>query len=186
MRKFLTITLVSLLVATCIHAQKIKFTSINAIGILSGESKSKLSIETINGIKYKSWSTGIGIAYDSYGHASIPLFLDVRKTFGKKNVQPLLYVDAGINIELYNDDIPSKTSWGNSQGYAPFYGEAGGGVSFKLKKQKALNLTAGYSYKHLKYAIAVPSFSSLYPSAPATMMLDYEYRRISIKLALQF
>jgi len=59
------------------------FKSTNLIGNLIGEQGSKFSMQSINGFSKNNYSVGIGIGIDPYGHSSIPLFLDLRKSFGK-------------------------------------------------------------------------------------------------------
>ena len=63
------------------QSKKIKFHSINNIGLLKGQVDDVLQLQTINGIKYKSFFGGVGIGLDNYYFKTIPLFVDLRKCF---------------------------------------------------------------------------------------------------------
>ncbi|HVY74956.1 MAG TPA: hypothetical protein VG890_09015, partial [Puia sp.] len=70
-----------------------QFHSINQVGLLEGESGSSWQLQTVNGMSYKSWFAGIGVGLDYYRLRGIPLFLDLRKTFGHSRNKPFVYAD---------------------------------------------------------------------------------------------
>lgn len=171
--------------------QSIKFNSINSIGLLSGEIQNKFTLQTINGLQYKSWFAGLGASLDNYGYRSIPAFIDIRKTFGHKEWLPFVYVDGGINFSLYSSDLPRKLN--NKDAYKlknTFYGEAGFGVNRKLNRKIQFNFSIGYSYKHLGYLqYDVGGYGIILNnqmSPPTITQYDFYYRRIAIKTGLQF
>ncbi|MBC7587478.1 MAG: hypothetical protein H7178_03885 [Chitinophagaceae bacterium] len=185
------IAILLLFPALCL-AQKnrsIKFTSNTQVGILSGKSEKVPSLQTINGIAFKKVSIGIGVGYDNYGYKSIPLFLDARKKFGQHTTQLIIYADGGFNIPLRSNAFPKKWNDGNNayQFNISLYAEAGIGISNKISELISANLTVGYSYKHFSYTEHSQLWYAMpysYSSGNATY--DYYYRRLSVRLGLQF
>ncbi len=174
------------MIAPNIHAQQespvIKFSNITSTGLLSGQSQNVLTLQTINGIKYKTWFAGIGAAYDTYGYTSIPLFIDIRKTIGNKKWQPFIYADAGVNFSLYSDILPRKINGVDAyKFYDPFYGETGLGLGRTIYGKTTFTLSAGFSYKEFSY------LQYSYPSSPpGGAQIAFYYRRFSIKMGVQF
>src|SRR5688572_9219460 len=74
------------------------FSSINQIGGLYGSKGTYFQLQTINGIRYKTWFAGIGAGIDLYTRGGFPVFLDVRKDIFEKRSTPFLYADAGIHL----------------------------------------------------------------------------------------
>lgn len=185
--------LVALLLLSCalVNAQKktIKYNNITNIGWLGGSSQNAFTLQTINGIKIDKWQLGIGVGLDNYGTKSIPVFVDVRRTFGNKKWQPLVYADAGVNYTLRWGNFAVKDF--NNEYYFDvnntFYGEFGMGLSTKISKKTSLNITAGFSYKHLSYT-EKNMYAFIYPSVnyPTTYQLDYYYKRLALRVGLQF
>ncbi|MEJ7676243.1 MAG: hypothetical protein WKF59_26955 [Chitinophagaceae bacterium] len=66
--------------------QKLKFTSVNQVGVVSGSSGESWLIQTINGIKKDKWGTGIGVGVDFYVERGVPLFLDIRRDLLNKKI----------------------------------------------------------------------------------------------------
>lgn len=194
MKKYFLLTWILIISICSIHAQQVKkhelkFSSINNIGLLSGEIQNKFTIQSINGLKYKSWFAGLGVSLDNYGYRSIPAFIDLRKTFGHYQWSPFVYIDGGINFPLYSSDLPRK--WSNQDAYKlknTFYRETGLGVSAKLDKKLKFNFSVGYSYKHFAYTQYNYYYilMNLPYSKPNSSQYDFYYRRIAIRSGLQF
>lgn len=169
----------------------LKFSSINSIGLLSGEIQNKFTLQTINGLQYKSWFAGLGASLDNYGYRSIPAFIDIRKTFGHKEWLPFVYIEGGLNFPLYSSDLPRK--WGSVDAYKlhnTFLGEAGAGIRRKLNKRLQFEFAIGYSYKPFSYIqynnyYIVNPVSSYIPY-PINTQYNFYYRRIAIRSGLQF
>jgi len=125
------------------------FCSINQVGVATGESYHSLLIQSVNGLRYKTWFMGLGAGIDTYSEISIPLFIDVRKNLLAKPNTPFLYADAGMQImaEKSNRD---KTNF-NWRIYHPgLYYDFGAGYYLPLKNKDALLLSAGYSVKKIE------------------------------------
>jgi hypothetical protein len=166
---------------------KLKFTSINAIGILNGYGASPFAMETINGIRYKSLSTGIGVAVDNYAYRTIPLFIDVRKRFGKHGFQPFVFAEMGVSVPLQTDALP-KTLYGQPANDLKngFYGEWGVGLQKQIAKSCAFFVSVGYSYKQFKYK----NYQYYFPvspddNEPPYIKYNYSYNRIALRMGVQ-
>ena len=72
--------IIAFIFSTGLNAQtKPKFQSQNFIGVLGGEKDASFQIQTINGVQYRTWFSGIGTGLDFYFQRSVPLFLSVGK-----------------------------------------------------------------------------------------------------------
>lgn len=193
MRKASVIILLLAFIYTGARAQQkkdsIKFSGSISVARLTGESQKLFTYQAIGGITYKKWFAGLGAAYDRYGYKSIPVFVDVKKYFGnKKNWQPLVYGDAGVNLGLYSEQLPRKQSDVDNVKFSPgFYGEAGAGIARRISKKIKLCFSAGFSFKqfsYLKYNLGTRQGTGM--QRDYSMSYDYNYRRYSLKLGLQF
>ncbi|AXY75253.1 hypothetical protein D3H65_15230 [Paraflavitalea soli] len=143
------------------------FSSINQFGVVTGENDNGIQLQTINGVRYKTWSVGVGVGLDTYSALTVPLFLDIRKSLLTKPATPFLYADGGIQFSAekkYNkDDYASKD-------YDPglFY-DVGVGYYIGLKNKNALLMSVGYSFKGLDYTY----YTSTY---------KYKLNRFSLKV----
>ena len=50
------------------------------IGMLNGSSSAATNLQTVHGVTYRGWFTGIGIGLDNYSYRTAPLFVELRKT----------------------------------------------------------------------------------------------------------
>ncbi|HEX3025115.1 MAG TPA: hypothetical protein VHP12_07880 [Chitinophagaceae bacterium] len=197
--KKIIIVIVLLILFQHINAQKtekkLRFTSINNIGVIVGKNSSGISLQTVNGFKLKhNWIAGFGVAYDPYQIASVPVFIDARKYFGNKQWMPFLYADAGKNYTLRNNNYPKNWSDG-SEAYTftnSLYAETGIGISKAITKNNKFFLSAGYSYKQFNYSQHIITY---FPWMDLSQMLHYQtnyyqyhfsFQRLSIKMGIEF
>lgn len=158
------------------------FSSINQVGVLTGERSLYMLIQTINGIQYKTWFAGLGAGIDYYTSRGYPLFIDVRKEIFNKPYTPFLYADAGIHIADINNEKSEQFETIFNNG---FYYDAGAGYKIGLTKKGGLLLSAGFSYKYVTrrvtskycYPLGCLENSNLYTS---------RLNRLSLKLGWQF
>ena len=57
--------------------------------------KSAFAVQTINGIKWKTLSAGIGVGIDNYVFRTVPVFADIRADILKRKNTPFVFIDAG-------------------------------------------------------------------------------------------
>jgi len=155
-----------------------------------GENGSAFLIQTINGVRYKTWSAGIGAGLDYYFVRSIPLFLDLRKDILNKKNTPFVYADGGINYVWETSKDKSQYIKKNYNS-TPFY-DVGIGYKTSLGKQNALLLSLGFSQKLIKEQQTTTVYYYYtdfypYPIAPVTPdRYSYTLDRLSLKLGWQF
>lgn len=181
------------LLATIVSAQPEKdqkqknfhFHSITQAGFLAGSSDVKLQLETINGIKYKTYFVGAGIGLDYYYERSVPVFIDLRKNIFDRPQSPFVYADAGINFPWVDK---TEKNWRFEYKKGAYY-EFGAGYSFPVRKSLAVIISAGYSFKILSADEYSWNYflSSYWP--PSSSYIDhhkYTLRRIGIKAGFSF
>lgn len=196
MKKILGIIWVVLLAHTCFSqkspSKKIHFTSINNVGLLFGEQDNCFNIQSINGISTKNnFVFAIGIGFDSYIVKSIPVFLDVRKYFGQKKIQPFIFGDIGRSFNLYDNNFPKASSNSNA-GYTfnrSAYYELGAGITKKISPTLKIFTSIGCSFKEFNYSTStyVYPWSSLYSlTNPSYENYAFTFQRLSVKIGLAF
>ncbi len=193
----LSCLLASIVMYSCAQQKTIpgkwQFHSINNVGLLEGQAGSAFQLQTINGVQYKSWFGGIGLGLDYYRFRTIPLFIDLRKEFGKGDNKFFVYADAGMNFYWRRDkdvkQFPLDDAFKNG-----FYAEPGAGYQCKLTRKVSLLFSAGYTYKkiseeggYLYYFtdLAYPGPANYYPD-PGMEKIKYNCNRLVLKAGIRF
>ena len=165
--------------------KKIKFSSINQVGLLSGSSGEAFMLQTINGLKKDKWFAGAGTGLDFYRERTIPLFLAIRRDLINRINTPFVYADAGINFSWLNSFQKQQKQFPISSPGLIY--DLGIGWKLSGKNNRAYIFSAGYSFKQVKEKV-----KSLWWSAPAPQLEsenyeshNYLYRRIVIKVGFQ-
>ena len=160
------------------------FTSIIQGGLLEGASGPSWNLQSINGIKYKTWSAGIGVALDYYIMRTIPLFIDIRKELFKKNRTPFLYADGGIQFDWLK--TKEKPGWGSSEYNRGYYYDIGGGYKFGIGKRDAFLVSAGYTMKTLREERITILQCIQAPCNPTKDYYKFSFSRLTFKVGWQF
>ncbi len=191
--KLFFITVLSLISLTVTAQKKITFSSQNYIGLLEGEHGSKFQLQTINGIKYRTWFAGLGTGLDWYYRRSIPAFLSLNKDFFKTgNRNFYISADGGVNFPWKEDK--NYNEWGYPIEKPSPGAYWGAGLGYKIgigKKNDALLIQVGYSYKHVSEKVRNIYYYT-FPIVPASQMpqftnrFDYHLRRLSLKIGWNF
>jgi len=183
--KFILI-IVIILQSADVNGQKNKpaFHSVLQAGILEGKEGTSFQLQSINGIKYRNWSTGIGVGLDYYHTRSIPVFLDIRKMIFNRSQSPFIYASGGYNFpwlrtrdEFMYNDIDSK---------AGLYYDAGIGYQLSVLKNNSLFFSAGYSFKRFSEKVSQYTYCLTGNCPEYKQRFDYYLRRLSIRTGLQF
>jgi hypothetical protein len=166
------------------NPHKLSFSSINQAGVATGAQRDAIIFQTINGVALKDWSAGIGVGIDGYSERSIPLFIDLRKSFGSGNNIPFVYVDGGINFGWLNF-IQRESSSFPEYKQPSWYYDTGLGWKIPLGTKTAFLLTAGYSLKQLNGDRR--AFGPVMGGQITEYREKFEntYRRLIIKLGVQ-
>lgn len=176
---FFTIIVLSLQLA--MNAQ-LKFESNNLVGLVSGSSKNALQVQTVNGLRYKTFFVGAGVGADNYYFKTIPLFADVRKNIFEKKETPFVYVDAGTNFPEKKNE---STTWQQSTYHSGLYYDVGIGYKWMIAKQFFVNASFGYSQKEYSSQEKYFYTTIIDPPIPPDRY-DYKLQRFTMKLGFGF
>jgi hypothetical protein len=139
---------VSLLAQEKIAPKKqVRFQSINQLGILEGKAASDYRVQTINGVAYKTWFTGIGVGIDDYNYRTIPVFWDLRKKLSKAASTGYVYTHVGPQFAWVKKSQEPTYYYYKNNYTAGWFIEGGIGYSVAMGKKNALLFSAGYSIK---------------------------------------
>ena len=153
-------------------------------GLLEGEIGSSYHLNAINGIRYRTWSTGIGVGLDYYHTRSIPLFLDFKKSIFTRERSPFLFMSGGYHF-LWDKEDPNNY-WGSTvENKGGLYYSGGIGYQFPLNRT-SLFFAAGYSYKEFSKEISQPVYCITWPCPEYKQTFDYHVRRLTIMTGLRF
>lgn len=160
------------------------FSSINQVGVLTGERGSSLLVQTINGIRYKTWFAGVGAGLDFYQTRGIPVFLDIRKNILNSPSTPFIYMDGGIHFSWPTDK--DKGDNGTRTFSNDLYFDAGLGYKASLGNTHALLLSVGYSLKKIEEVYTPFQFCPGGCGPIYTERYNYTLNRLSLKVGWQF
>ncbi len=175
MRYFLLIT--AIVFAGVANAQaKLRYSAGLEAGLTKGNSDNSHAYLLTNGVVYKSLTAGIGAGIDDYVFRSLPLFADIKKTFGHRHLQPFINASVGININEAKDKLKSEYNYYPNVDYKNgFYARAMAGVSLPLYKRLRVFIDAGYSYKTTR--ISYPSYAYSTEQIETTNTDIYRFNR---------
>ena len=181
---FLFVLTLTIAVTVTPQTKKAGYEGLVQAGLLEGERGSAFQLQTVQGVKYKTWSAGIGAGLDYYHTRSIPLFFDLRKSFSQKSKGAFIYADGGYNfLWLTTADkggFVEETKGG-------LYWAAGIGYALPVFKSQKLFFDIGFSQKRFsKVEDTMPYLSIWPPPASAYEKLTYSLNRLSIKTGLSF
>ena len=193
MKLFLIIA-VTTISATVLAQHNATFSSQNYIGLLEGEQGSKFQLQTINGIKYKTWFAGAGTGIDWYYRRSIPAFMSLNKDFFiKGNRNFFIATDVGANFPWLVDKNSYVAGYIVEESIPGFYWGAGLGYKIGIGKlNDGILLQLGYSYKHVGEKVKTPYYYDyvpgmiMQPKPDMTNRFDYYLRRLSLKIGWNF
>jgi hypothetical protein len=183
--KFILVSVAFLLFVIFSQAQqkeRLHYTTNNAIGLLFGKTEKELQLQTIQGVRYKSWSAGVGIGIDYYYERTVPLFADLRKSFF--NNRAFIYADLGSSLPWIKDEVtfsPEKIKY-----KAGFYGDWGIGYSIPVFRKLRFTTSLGYCHKELTTSYEYQN--AWIPEQQWRNLDEYHYtlRRYSLKIGLGF
>jgi hypothetical protein len=194
--KIALFALVIMMSPTPAHAQQkqektfLPLHSINSVGRIEGQAGSAFQLQTVNGVNQGSWFAGLGLGLDYYRIRSIPLFVDLRKEFGKAVNRLFVYAEAGENFS-WRTDNQAKQFFLNDKMKNGWYGEAGGGYLLRLSTAYHLSISIAYSYKTLtETGSNISTFVYFGPNGPENPTeeerISYHLNRLSLKLGFEF
>jgi hypothetical protein len=168
--------------------KKVQFQTLNQVGFLKGHNNDALQYQSINGIRYRSYSIGIGVGVDHYYYRTVPVFGELRKDLFNKKETPFIYAALGSSLPWIKETSPN--SWQRSEYSRGSFYEAGIGYKVPIKGRVFMSFSLGYSQKSLHET----QYSRIYRDFPPydteswtnPVYYDYTFRRISVKAGLGF
>jgi len=162
-----------------------RFQSVNQVGLVDGGMDTDFHLQTINGLRFGNWFTGIGVGIDYYYVRSVPLFLDVRNYWFKKRNSPFAYADIGINFPWAKDNGNDFVAQDINYNQGLYY-DIGLGYKLGLGNNHALLLSTGFTFKRLSGKRKYFYCPFLPPCAESFEEFDYKMNRISMKFGWEF
>jgi len=165
--------------------EKITYSSQISAGIIEGEQRTSFHIETLNGIKYRTWFGGVGTGLDYYYFRSIPVYLSAKKYLSPRNHSFYLQGDGGLNFAWDESSIRSWNQVGSD--FKPgLYWNGSIGFATGLDRKNSFSFGVGYSHKFLKEIkeIAVECFNP--PCENTYEVYRYNLSRLMLRLGWQF
>ena len=187
--KKIIISVISFIAFCNVQAQnKVAFSTQNYVGLLVGGSGNSPQIQTINGVRFNKWFTGIGTGIDWYSERSIPVFLSAERGFRvtpKKNI----YFSSGIGINFpwLDNDHNEWNSWSVSETKNGLFWNAGLGYKISVSKNNdAVLLYFGYSNKVYSEDVISTYPCLIGPCPETTETYKYNLKALSIKIGYGF
>jgi len=163
---------------------RVQYNGSVAAGILRGARGYSYEVEAINGIRYKGFYAGIGVAIDKYYAKSVPLFGALRFDILDKKKTPFIYLNIGSNLPLDRKEfsMTSTDYWYSFETGNGLYFDGGLGYSIPLKGQLKFLTSFGIS---LKDRTENKKWGG-YGMDPYAEAYHYQFRRYILKAGLSF
>ncbi len=156
------------------------FNSYNSVGFIAGKLPVAFAAQTENGITYKKWFVGAGLAIDLYYKETLPLFVAFKKDIALKTNSLFLYVNAGKNIVAKDKKIVGTFSTIETKG--GFYADAGVGYKIKIAKKGSIFFSMGNTVKNIREIETTSDFFGM----PGIFDSHYKFSRLVFKMGCQF
>jgi hypothetical protein len=166
--------------------ERIKFSVITQLGFLHGPSGNYAQGNFVSGIRYKTWTAGLGFGLDYYYLRSVPLFADLRKYLNKKDYAPFIYLDLGSNypwIKRNNEKIIVPGFYSSTYD-AGIYMDAGIGYRLKYGNAQGIVLSLGFSQKKLRDFQVAERWGPW--TSDEVYRYEYKLQRLSFKAGFAF
>jgi len=178
--------LIALIQTVC--GQKIMYGGMQQFGLVFGQSKTNVSFNMINGIRFKRFFTGIGVDaqfnhkqsysyYSSSNYNTSAVFVDVRYYINKKKN---FFVLGDVGLNFINEKIES----GNRGKYmkAPGY-YAGIGLGFKarLGKEVFYSFDVNYCIRQTRFDYSYTNFIK----AQQTDKYDFRQNCLLVRMGIE-
>lgn len=168
--------------------QKPRFSTQNTVGLLIGGSDNAPQLQTVNGVAYHNWYTGIGAGIDWYYQRSIPVFLSVNRYFTTSpRRQVFLSSGAGVNYAWGKPDYFTN-GWGYETQFRPgFFWTAGLGYQIAIGKQNDhLLIHLGYNNKSHTQETTTPLVCFTAPCPVSKESRKYSFNALSFRVGWGF
>jgi hypothetical protein len=157
----------------------IGFSSYNAVGFVAGNSPVAFTAQTVNGVSYGKWFAGAGFGLDQYHIKTLPLFVDVKRTFILNRITLFLFADAGTHFAERDKKI--NTAFASFTTKGGLYLDAGLGCKLPTGRTGHIFFSLGNTLKKI-----TQTETSLDTGFPYKNEIFNTLSRISFKMGYQF
>jgi hypothetical protein len=180
-----------LVAASCSLQAQVKYQASIEGGLMNGSWQTNGYVQTTHGIHYKQWFAGVGVGIDYYRYRTIPVFAELRRTFGRHGVQPFVVAAAGINATWPNEQqkLENNGWWQTSTSdfHNGFYSRVGAGVILNAGKKVRFGVNIAYNYKTLSRTYTGWIFEPWpQPTSSTEKTMEYKLNRLSIGFSIMF
>ncbi len=157
-------------------------------GLLNGDQYVSGQVTLVGGIERNGWGFGIGSGVDYYKVRTVPVFIDLRRSFTINKWPLFAYANVGWNIAApLSTQLRTSGGWwyqADNKYNSGWLGEAGFGYSFLNKQKKDFQLGLGFSTKTLEetYTETVYRDFPPYGSTQEQRRLNYTFNRVILKI----
>ena len=165
--------------------KKIRFQSVNQFAIVGGENHVNTAFQSINGIKFPNWFSGVGIGIDNYRYKTLPLFFDGRWYFAEDK-KAFIYGDIGYNFPMKNRPGKEINGYDSYHFRGEIYSDIGIGFQTRFIKKSSLLFSLGYSHKELQTKISYSICPFMGPCYVNYNNYEFNFNRMILKAGLVF
>ena len=185
--KWPVILVLSFAIGFTASAQKneTRFHSINTFGLAGGASKTSTAFQSVNGIQFSKWFSGVGVGVDYYHYKTLPLFIDGRWFFGEDK-NGFIYGDLGYHFTMKNKPGKEIRYYDTYHFTGGIYTDIGIGYQVPLYKGSAVLFSLGHSYKKMGTKIGVRICPFIGPCYVDYSKYDFSFNRMILKAGLLF
>ncbi len=134
----------------------VKYTGTIEGDVLFGAFEKTGSVLTHHGIAYNNWKASVGTGLDFYRYRTVPVFLNVQRSFKLGKTQSFVEASGGVNIAHPTESEKLRNNWwgiwwpsiGDTLNFNNgYYSRLGVGLVLTPKSKIKLTTNAGWSYK---------------------------------------
>jgi hypothetical protein len=164
--------------------KELNLRTITSVGIVGGEDGTKPVAQFSAGVMYRNIFAGAGIGMDYYMFNSVPLFADLRYTFGPKKLL-FVYTNGGYHF-TGNRTIEQEFSKTTDRLKGGLYVDGGLGFRIPSGRLHRFAFSAGFSRKSMVNTIGTTMCPFVGPCFETLSKYKYTFSRITSKLSWEF
>lgn len=193
------IIFIALIILPCmLHAQQNwKPWAVGEAGLLFGTYELSGDLRVQGGMKKGGWLLGAGVGTDGYRLNSVPVYAQVRKILGTKNMKPFVMSSFGANfagkIDPPFEDLSFVTMLARPDLFTPpvsnystgTYFDIGAGLAFRTNKKFGFNLSLSYTRKTQTEDITQSIYNGTGGIETVTNSNKYLMNRYALRIGMQ-
>jgi hypothetical protein len=162
--------------------------------LLNGDNHVNGQVLLTAGCEFKGWFVGAGSGFDYYKYRTVPVFIDVKKYWGKGNRKLFVYANGGADVAWPTESQKNLRTGGGWWGWSPpsgsifkngIYTDIGFGYTLFNSKHRGFFTALGYSTKTMteKYDEQVWNGTA---TVTVKRTLDYTMNKVLLRIGYKF